>query len=216
MFSISYNFGATVGVEEAAPEITTARSAITTANRVDLSQEKQLVEAAKTNIESFGRLYDFYFPKVYAFVAAKISNRDDAEDITGDIFMKALENLKNFEWRGVPFGAWVFRIARNTLNDYYGKSAKTRTMDIDKAFGVSEDEEKTSPHKKAAKEELAGKVKEILTGLQERELNVIQLKFFSEMTNREIMHITGLNESHVAVIIYRTLRKIKPELKYFA
>ena len=212
MFSISYSFGATVNIAEAnlaAPKITTARC-------VDLNQEKQLVEAAKTNIESFGRLYDFYFPKVYAFVASKIYNRDDAEDITGDIFMKALENFRNFEWRGVPFGAWLFRIARNTLNDYYGKYAKTRTSDIDKAFGVSEYEEKTSPHKKAAQEELAGKVKEILTGMPERELNVIQLKFFSEMTNREIMHITGLSESHVAVIIYRTLRKIKPELKYFA
>jgi RNA polymerase sigma-70 factor, ECF subfamily len=221
MLSISYNFGATVTHEpKASVHTIAAREANTIAiptNRiVDLTQEKQLVEAAKKNAENFGRLYDFYFPKVYAFVAAKVRDRDDAEDITGDIFMKVLENLPRYEWRGLPFGAWVFRIARNTLNDYYEKSAKTRTTDIDTAYGVSEDEEKTSPHKKAAKEELAGRVKEILADLPERELNVIQLKFFSEMNNREIMHITGLSESNVAVIIYRTLRKIKPDLKYFA
>lgn len=201
---------------ERAQNVAERGSKISTESFVDLNQEKQLVDAAKTNTESFGRLYDFYFPKVYAFVAAKIYNRDDAEDITGDIFMKILENIHRFEWRGVPFGAWVFRIARNTLNDYYSKSAKTRTTDIDTAYGVSEDEEKTSPHKKAAKEELAEKVKRILTTLPERELSVIQLKFFSELNNREITHVTGLSESHVAVIIYRTLRKIKPELKYFA
>ncbi len=209
MFSVSYNFGGTAKVAERFP-------AISNSIPVDLNEEKRLVEDAKINIESFGRLYDFYFPKVYAFVAAKTGNRDDAEDITGDVFMKTLENLQTFEWRGVPFGAWLFRIARNTLNDYFNKSAKTRTTDIDQEYGISEDEEKTSPHKKAAKEELAEKVKEVLAVLPERELAVIQLKFFSELSNREIMHATGLSESNVAVIIYRTLRKIKPDLKHFA
>ena len=214
MLSISYHFGYTAKV--ATREGANPKTAFSSIQSVDLSEEQQLVEAARANIDSFGRLYDYYFPKVYAFVAAKTYDRDDAEDITGDIFMKVLENLQNFEWRGVPFGAWLFRIARNTLNDYYGKSAKTRTTDIDTAYGVSEDEDKTSPHKKAAREELAEKVKDILKTLPERDLSVIQLKFFSEMNNREIMHITGLSESNVAVIVYRTLRKIKPDLKYFA
>lgn len=183
---------------------------------LELQEEQQLVERAKVNSESFGKLYDFYFPKVYAFIAAKIYDRDDAEDITGDIFVKVLENLHHYEWRGLPFGAWVFRIARNTLNDYYGRYGKTKVTPIDEAYGVSEDEEKTSPHKKAAKEELAEKVKEILDDLPERELSVVQLKFFGELSNREIVDITGLSESNVAVILYRTLRKIKPELKHFA
>jgi RNA polymerase sigma-70 factor, ECF subfamily len=211
MLQLSYNFGKAVSVEYDAPQTASSNT-----KTVDLSEEQKLVESAKANAESFGRLYDYYFPKVYGFIASKTYNSDDAEDIVGDTFMKALEKLHTFEWRGVPFGAWLFRIARNTLNDYYGASAKHRTFDIDTAYGVSEDEEKTSPHKKAAKGELAEKVKEILKDLPERELNVVQLKFFSEMSNREIMDITGLSESHVAVILYRTLRKIKPDLKNFA
>jgi RNA polymerase sigma-70 factor (ECF subfamily) len=87
---------------------------------------------------------------------------------------------------------------------------------IDDEYDLSEDEEKTSPHKKAAREELAETVKHILKDLPERELNVIHLKFFSELSNREIVDVTGLSESNVAVILYRTLQKIKPELKYFA
>lgn len=183
---------------------------------VDLLEEQQLVEEAKENTESFGKLYDYYFPKVYSFVAAKCSNRDDAEDITGDVFVKVIENLPKFEWRGLPFGAWIFRIARNTLIDYYGKSGKTRTSDIEEAYGVSEDEEKTSPHKKAAQNELSERVKEIMKDLSDRDLQVVQLKFYAQMNNREIMQITGLSESNVAVVLFRTLKKIKPDLKYFA
>jgi RNA polymerase sigma-70 factor (ECF subfamily) len=219
MMLLSYNLGRAVGIAEDKPVRETVfggQTRYSNTNTVDLSEEKQLVENAKNNAEAFGRLYDHYFPKVYAFIASKTYDSDDAEDITGDTFMKALENLHRFEWRGVPFGAWLFRIARNTLNDYYGRSAKNRTTDIDTAYGVSEDEEKTSPHKKAHLNELAEKVREVIKDLPERELNVIQLKFFSEMSNREITDITGLSESHVAVILYRTLRKIKPDLKNFA
>jgi RNA polymerase sigma-70 factor (ECF subfamily) len=182
---------------------------------VDILEEQQLVEQAKVNTESFGRLYDYYFPRVYGFVAAKIYDRDDAEDIVGDIFVKVLEHIHTFEYRGLPFGAWVFRIARNTLNDYYEKHNKSHVTNIDDAYYVSEDEEKTSPHKKAENEELAKKVKEIFKCLPERELNVVHLKFFGELSNREIVDITGISESNVAVILYRTLRKIKPDLKHF-
>ena len=183
---------------------------------VDLREEQQLVEKAKQDSESFGKLYDYYFPKVYSFIAAKIYDRDDAEDLVSETFMKVLENLPRFEWRGVPFGAWIFRIARNTLNDYYEKHGKTRTTDIDTAYGVTDDEEKTSPFKKAAQGQLAEKVQNVLSSLPERELNVVQLKFFCELNNREIVKATGLSESNVAVILYRTLRKIKPDLQYFA
>ncbi len=182
---------------------------------LSLEEEQKLVEDAKADSASFGRLYDYYFPKLYAFVAAKVNDRDDAEDVVSDIFIKILENLPRFEWRGLPFGAWAFKIARNTLNDYYHRNGKTRTSDIEQAYGVSEDEEKTSPHKKAAQEELSAKVKKVLQDLPERELNVIQLKFFSQLSNREIVHVTGLSEGNVAIILYRTLRKIKPDLTYF-
>ena len=183
---------------------------------MDLHEEQQLVEDAKNNAESFGRLYDYYFPKVYAFVAAKVNGHDDAEDLVSDIFMKVLENLPRYEWRGLPFGAWVFRIARNVLNDYYQKHNRTKVTDIEEAYGVSEPEEKASPHKNAIREELAGKVKTVLKDLSEKELTVIQLKFYSELSNREITHVTGLSESNVAVILYRTLQKIKPDLQCFA
>lgn len=183
---------------------------------MDLDAQQQLVSDAQQSPEGFGKLYDYYFPKIYNFVASRIRNRDDAEDVTGDVFMKVLENIHRFEWRGVPFTAWIFTIARNELNTYYRNHSRTSTQDIEKVYGLSEDEEKTSPHIKAAQSELADEVKKVMKDLPEKELTVVQLKFFSQLNNREIMHVTGLSESHVGVILYRTLRKIKPQLTYFA
>lgn len=180
-----------------------------------LQEQQQLVTQAQQSTEGFGKLYDYYFPKVYGFVASKVNDRGDAEDITSEIFMKVLEHIHGFEWRGIPFTGWLFKIARNTLNTYYAHHAKTSTKDIDEVYGLAEDEEKVSPHKNAARSELAEKVQKVMQELPERELTVVQLKFYSQLNNREIMHATGLSESNVAIILYRTLRKIKPELTYF-
>jgi len=183
---------------------------------MDLQDQQKLVTDAQQSADGFGKLYDFYFPKIYAFVVSKVGNKDDAEDLVSEIFMKVLANIGSFEWRGIPFTSWIFRIARNDLNTYYVHHAKKKTVDIDEVYGVSDDEEKTSPHKKAAKNELAEKVKKVMSELPEKEMTVVQLKFFGELNNREIVHVTGLSESNVAVILYRTLRKIKPDLTYFA
>ncbi len=183
---------------------------------MDLTEEQQLVEDAKTDGASFAKLYDYYFPKVFAYTAAKVSDRSDAEDLVSETFMKILENLPRYENRGLPFGAWVFTIARNNLNNYYGKHSRSQHSELEEGRFIVDDEKQKSPKKKAEEEELASKVKEVLNILPERDLNVIQLKFFAQMNNREIMHITGLSESNVAVIIFRTLKKIKPDLKYFA
>jgi len=183
---------------------------------MNITEEQQLVDDARTNSESFGKLYDYYFPKVYAYVMAKVRDRADAEDLTGDVFMKVLENLPNFEWRGAPFGAWVFTIARNVVNTHFNKSSKNSHSELDDAHYVADESKDISPKKVAMQEELSAKVKHVMGKLPERELNVIQLKFFSGLSNREIVDVTGLSESHVAVIIYRTLQKIKPDLQYFA
>ena len=182
---------------------------------MQVEDEHILVESAKQDAENFGKLYDYYFPKVYAFVRAKVSDQSCAEDITSDIFMKIVEHLKEYEFRGLPFGAWVFRIARNTLHDFYAKNAKIKTTDIEKASSVRDETEQNSPHGKATHQELALKVKEVLKNLPERDMTVIQLKFFSGLNNREITGITGLSESNVGIIVYRTLKKIRPDLQYF-
>ncbi len=180
---------------------------------MDLTQEKKLVLMAKQNPESFGELYNYYFPKVYAFVASKIEEKDLAEDIVSDVFIKILENLGRYEWRGLPFGAWVFRIARNAINDYFREHYKKHTVDIDQIKSIKDETIHSSPHEKTIKNELKEIVAKVLKILNQNELEVIKLKFFSELSNKEIAKTLNLTETNVGVILFRTLKKIKPDLE---
>lgn len=81
------------------------------------AEERLLVEAARKDPAKFGPLYENNFERVYAFIARRVQNRDAAEDLTADVFHRALAGLPRFEWRGVPFAAWLLRIAANAIAD---------------------------------------------------------------------------------------------------
>lgn len=183
---------------------------------VDLKQKSefdpQLVELAKTNSDAFAQLYDFYFPRVYAFVMAKIGSKDAAEDIVSDIFMKLVENLPKYHDRGLPFSAWLFAVARNVLFDYYAKCKKQEILPMDEGMDIKDENEESAPAKVASKNELKEKVRTVMHKLPERELSILQMKFFSGLTNREIAATLNLSESNVGIILFRVLKKIKPDL----
>lgn len=182
---------------------------------MDLEDEKKLVEAAKTDTESFARLYDLYFPRIYAFVLSKTNNQEAAEDLVSDIFMKVVKALPRFEWRDVPFAAWLFRIARNRLNDYYREFAKHNTSDIENVKESHFQDENLSPKTQASQNELSDAVKALLSQLPEREASALRLKFFVGLSNKEIASTLGITESNVGVIIFRSLKTLKPDLEHF-
>ena len=88
------------------------------------ADERLLIEAAQKDPARFAELYELHFETVYAFVARRVGNREAAEDVTSEVFHKALANLRRFEWRGAPFAAWLLRIASNTLADRSKKAGK--------------------------------------------------------------------------------------------
>src|SRR5580704_12390976 len=88
------------------------------------AEERLLVEAAQKNPARFGELYEINFERVYGFIARRVGDRDAAEDLTSEVFHKALANLRRFEWRGVPFAAWLLRIAANAIADRAGRVGK--------------------------------------------------------------------------------------------
>ena len=75
------------------------------------ADERLLIEAAQKDPARFGVLYEINFERVYAYVVKRVQDRSEAEDVTSEVFHQALANLKRFEWRGIPFSAWLFRIA---------------------------------------------------------------------------------------------------------
>src|SRR5262245_29698188 len=91
-----------------------------------MDEERLLIEAAQKDPRRFGELYERNFERVYAFVARRVRNRHEAEDVTAEVFRHALTNLPGFEWRGIPFAAWLFRIAANATADHLKKLSRDR------------------------------------------------------------------------------------------
>src|SRR6185436_2875022 len=88
------------------------------------ASEQALVEAAKKDPSSFAALYEAHFERIYAFVAHRVRDRSIAEDLTAEVFRRALAAIGRFEWRGVPFAAWLYRIAANEIADHAAKATR--------------------------------------------------------------------------------------------
>lgn len=89
-------------------------------------EEQRLIEAARRDPSRFAELYDEHFHRVYTFVIRRVHDRGDAEDVTSEVFRSALAALKDFEWRGVPFAAWLYRIAANEIADHFQRRGRDR------------------------------------------------------------------------------------------
>src|SRR5438093_7736456 len=93
-----------------------------------LEAERELVEASQRQPRRFAQLYERYFDRVYAFALTRTRERTAAEDVTAETFRQAFENLSRFEWRGVPFSAWLFRIATNAAADHAKRGARETAL----------------------------------------------------------------------------------------
>lgn len=89
-----------------------------------MEQERLLIEAAQKDPRRFAELYESNFERVYAFIVRRVHDRTEAEDLTSEVFQHALANLAKFEWRGVPFAVWLYRIAANTISDEWRRLSK--------------------------------------------------------------------------------------------
>src|SRR5580658_5492523 len=100
------------------------------------AEERLMVEAAQRDPARFAELYEINFERVYAFIARRVGDRDAAEDLTSEVFHKALKNLRRFEWRGAPFAAWLLRIAANAIADRAQRAGRELAVDDPPELGV--------------------------------------------------------------------------------
>ena len=138
-------------------------------------------------------LYEEYYNKIARYAYLRIGNKAEAEDIAGEVFLKALKSLKSYKERGIPMQAWLFRIARNLVVDYFRKIKKHETITIENIQIDSEINPVIATEKKLEIE----RVKEAMEELTHEQREVLRLRFFSELTSREVGQI--LNKSDGAV-----------------
>jgi RNA polymerase sigma factor (sigma-70 family) len=157
--------------------------------------------------ELFGRLYEQYLPRIFQYMSYRVGDRTAAEDLTSDIFNKALTNFTKYDSGKATFPTWIFSIARNTLIDYYRRRSREQKLQKEaesKVLAFS-----TSPEEEASRLEEVRKLRDCLSLLNMNEQELISLKFSGEMTNREISQIIGLSESNVGTILCRAVRKLR-------
>jgi RNA polymerase sigma-70 factor (ECF subfamily) len=166
------------------------------------SEERALVEAAQRDPRLFGPLYEAYFERVYAFAVRRLRDRAEAEDLTSEVFRRALRGLPRFEWRGVPFGAWLMRIAQNAVVDRWQR-AKAR----EHAFreSVSEDVVDDQLERRIG---LFGLVR----SLPQDQRRVVEARFVERKTIREIAGEMGRSEGAVKQLQFRALESLRARM----
>lgn len=159
----------------------------------------------KLNEANLASLYEEYYDKIARYVYTHIGDRSEAEDIAGEVFLKALESLKSYTERGIPMQAWLFRIAHNLMVDYLRKAVKRKTVSIDTVEIASDADPATIVEKNMELERLT-KTMEQLTWEQGE---VLRLRFFGELTSKETGSILKKSDGAVREMQRAALEKLR-------
>ncbi len=171
----------------------------------EIKDENAIVEQAKRDPQAFGRLYDKYFEGIFGFVFRRTDDENLAADLTSQTFLKALQNLKRYEFRGLPFSAWLFRIAANEVNKHYTRKKRTRVfaLEEERIIEILEQNEH-----RFSQEQIELLVR-ILNDLPTETIEIIEMRFFEGKNFREIAYILNIGESGAKMRLYRALDKIR-------
>jgi RNA polymerase sigma-70 factor, ECF subfamily len=179
-----------------------------TVSQEEILAESKLIEAAKRDRSRFEVLYNTYYERIFRFAYQRVDEKEVAFDITQQVFMKAMVNLSNYEFRGLPFSAWLYRIAQNELNQLFRKNSAHRSVNIDETDLRSlVDEMQTD-----SLEEYSQKLPDVISELDEEDLQLVEMRFFEKRAFKEIADILEITENNAKVKLYRILDKMKEQL----
>lgn len=170
--------------------------------------EYKLVQQAQQDPDKFEALYNMYHEPIFRFVYQRLSYEDQAFDITQQVFIKALANIKKYKFKGVPFSAWLFRIASNELNTYFKKNSSHRTINIDTA-GV---EQMVEDIEEDQSDIFIESLYKSLNSLKADDLIIIEMRYFEKRPFKEIADILSISENNAKVKVYRIIDKLKKQL----
>ncbi|MCC5946405.1 MAG: sigma-70 family RNA polymerase sigma factor [Bernardetiaceae bacterium] len=172
----------------------------------DIALEEKHIRQAQRNPKHFEWLYNKYFEPIYAYLFRRTGDADLAGDLCSQTFLKALAKLSTYKPCGLPFGAWLFRIASNELNLYYRETKKSTLYSLE-AMPLSDmiDSSSSGLEKKEEQEQL----KISLSRLPPADLEVITLRFYEELSFKEIAYILATSESAAKMRLYRSLEKLR-------
>lgn len=170
----------------------------------------ELIELAKEDRQAFGLLYERYLPKIYSYVYHRTGNSHDAEDLTAKVFQRALGHIGGYEDRGLPFQAWLYRIAHNLVANWHRDQGRRKIIALDDYVAHSLRSE--APDRLAEENQEREQLMEAVRRLPEDRQQLLLLKFIEQMSNAQIGQIMGRTEGAVKSLYHRTLSALREDL----
>ena len=176
------------------------------------ADERLLIEAAQKDPACFADLYEINFERVYAYVVKRVGDRAETEDLTAEVFHQALANLKRFEWRGIPFAAWLFRIAANLISDRWQRSGREVADDS----GIIDSAQAHSGNIGPAEIEVVERratLFRLVDTLPAEQRRVVVLRFVEEKSIKEVAREVRKTEGAVKQLQFRALTSLRARME---
>jgi len=178
---------------------------------LNLIDEDALTRAAEGDSEAFGVLYDRYVARIYNYIYYRTGNQHDAEDLTSRVFTRAMRHISNYQDRGVPFSAWLYRIAHNLVANWHRDNSRRQEVALDDTYRTGSDGE--LPESVLMRTEEEDTLLSIIHHLPEDRQQLLILKFVEHLSNAEIGRIMGRTEGAIKSLYHRTLLSLRDEIK---
>ncbi|GAB4519399.1 MAG: sigma-70 family RNA polymerase sigma factor [Anaerolineae bacterium] len=173
--------------------------------------DQELVELAKTDQNAFGELYERYVTKIYNYIYYRTSNAQDAEDLTARVFYRAMGHIENYVDKGVPFQAWLYRIAHNLVANWHRDRGRRKIIPLDEFVAASLRSE--APDRQTEDQEEQENLMRAIRQLPTERQQLLILKFVERLSNAEIGEIMGRTEGAVKSLYHRTLIALRDEMQ---
>jgi RNA polymerase sigma-70 factor, ECF subfamily len=174
--------------------------------------DMELIALAKEDKEAFGEIYERYLDKIYKYVYYRVGNQHDAEDLTSRVFFRALAHIESFEDRGVPFQAWLYRIAHNLVANHHRDKSRRKIIPLEEYITTTVFSTIDGPEQATEAAEDREQLLAAVRRLPEDRQQLLLLKFINHLSNAEIGAIMGRTEGAIKSLYHRTLNALRDDL----
>jgi RNA polymerase sigma-70 factor (ECF subfamily) len=178
-------------------------------SEAEILHEYSILDRSKKDPKAFGELYEKYFDRIFSFIYRQTDDEDLTADLSSQTFLTALNNVDRYEFRGVPFSAWLYKIASNEVNKHYRKKKRTQVFSIEETRVRELMDQANEGYDEDVIQRLMDYLKELPTDM----LHVLQLRFFEDKDFKEIAFILDITESGAKMRTYRALDRLRKNFK---
>lgn len=174
----------------------------------EMQLEWQEIQLAKKNPAYFRPLYDRYYEPIFRFIHRRTADESLSADICSEVFFKAMQKLERYEFKGVPFSAWLYRIASNEITQHFRNAQKNRVVSVE-TTALPDLMEEMGGLEEDQQEHFRSALIPCLDELKPKDLEIIELRFFEKRPFKEIADLLEISESNCKMRTYRVLERLK-------